>query len=109
METVNRRQFLTHALAAVPVIVAGEELLELLAPRRTIVLPPRGGWLPSLRQAWPTTSQFWFDNYYVEGFHFKVEWAQVEHLTPEELLARRQPVTSALGGHWIYLDQGAPT
>lgn len=38
---MNRRQFLARALVAVPVLLAGEELLELLAPKRTIFLPPR--------------------------------------------------------------------
>lgn len=41
---MNRRLFLTRALAAIPVVVAGEELLEMLAPRRTIFLPPRDRW-----------------------------------------------------------------
>lgn len=41
---MNRRRFLTRALASVPVVVAGEQLVELLAPRKTIFLPPRGGW-----------------------------------------------------------------
>jgi hypothetical protein len=46
---MNRRQFLIRALAAVPAIAVApalaEELLELLAPRRTIILPPAGGWV----------------------------------------------------------------
>lgn len=41
---MNRRQFLTRALASVPVVLAGEQLAELLLPKRTIFLPPRGGW-----------------------------------------------------------------
>lgn len=41
---MNRRNFLAHVLAAVPVIVASEQLLELLAPKRTIFLPPWGGY-----------------------------------------------------------------
>ena len=43
---MNRRGFF-GLLASTPVaLVAGAELAELLAPRRTIFLPPRGGWLP---------------------------------------------------------------
>lgn len=41
---MNRRLFLRNAFAAVPVIVAGEQLIELLVPKRTIFLPPRGVW-----------------------------------------------------------------
>lgn len=91
---MNRRDFLTRALAAVPVIVAGEALLELLAPRRTIVLPPRGGW--------PTPPSW------IEGYNLTFKWAEIEQLTPEEVLARRQQQTyaSSTAGHWIYLDQG---
>lgn len=42
---MNRRQFLTSALASVPVIAAPAALLEALVPKRTIFLPPRGGWI----------------------------------------------------------------
>jgi hypothetical protein len=42
---MNRRQFLKRALCAAPLIVAPAGLAELLAPSRTIFLPPRGGWL----------------------------------------------------------------
>lgn len=42
---MNRRQFLTRALVGVPLVLAPVGLVEALAPKRTIFLPPRGGWL----------------------------------------------------------------
>jgi hypothetical protein len=45
---VNRRQFLTRALAAVPLVVAPAAVVDLLLPKRTIFLPPRGGWFSGL-------------------------------------------------------------
>ena len=42
---LTRRQFLTRALAAVPVVMATPALIEALTPTRTIFLPPAGGWL----------------------------------------------------------------
>ena len=41
---MNRRQFLTRALAGIPLLAAPVALLEALEPKRTIFLPPRGGW-----------------------------------------------------------------
>jgi hypothetical protein len=45
---MNRRQFLTRALASIPVVALAPtviaELLEELAPARTIMLPPAEGW-----------------------------------------------------------------
>lgn len=41
---MNRRGFLRGALGATVGVVAGAELVEALAPKRTIFLPPRGGW-----------------------------------------------------------------
>lgn len=42
---MDRRSFLRSALAGAAVgIVAGPELIELLAPKRTIFLPPADGW-----------------------------------------------------------------
>lgn len=46
---MNRRGFLRGALGAAVGIVAGAELVEALAPKRTIFLPPRGGWFPNVR------------------------------------------------------------
>lgn len=40
---MNRRNFLSSFIS-VPVVVAGIGIEGLLAPRRTIFLPPRGGW-----------------------------------------------------------------
>jgi len=48
---MNRRKFLTTLLLGTPVVLASEQLLELLAPRKTILLPPQGGW-PSLAEPW---------------------------------------------------------
>jgi len=42
---MTRRQFLTRALAAVPVVMATPALIEALTPTRTIFLPPAGGWV----------------------------------------------------------------
>lgn len=43
--SISRRSFLRNALAgAIVGAVAGPELVELLTPKRTIFLPPRGGW-----------------------------------------------------------------
>lgn len=41
---MNRRSFLRGALGAAVGIVASAELIESLTPKRTIFLPPRGGW-----------------------------------------------------------------
>lgn len=41
---MNRRGFLRALAVGVPAIVAPAALVELLAPKRTIFLPPRGGW-----------------------------------------------------------------
>lgn len=41
---VTRRQFLKRALLAVPLIAAPAALAELVAPKRTILLPPKSGW-----------------------------------------------------------------
>lgn len=41
---MNRRGFLRGALGAAVGAIAGAELAEALAPKRTIFLPPRGGW-----------------------------------------------------------------
>jgi len=41
---MNRRGFLKHALAAIPAIAVAPAVAEALAPKRTIVLPPAGGW-----------------------------------------------------------------
>lgn len=42
---MNRRQFLKAAIAGLPVLAAPAALLEAIEPKRTIFLPPRGGWL----------------------------------------------------------------
>lgn len=44
---MNRRNFLRALGGAVVGAVAGAELAELLSPKPTIFLPPRGGWLSS--------------------------------------------------------------
>ena len=43
---MNRRSFMT-GFASVPVLTISAELIELLAPKRAIFLPPRGGWFIS--------------------------------------------------------------
>lgn len=43
-QPLSRRSFLRGALGAGVGIVAAPALIELLAPKRTIFLPPRGGW-----------------------------------------------------------------
>lgn len=45
MADLTRRGFLKRALGLSVGVVAGVDLAELLAPTRTIFLPPRGGWL----------------------------------------------------------------
>lgn len=42
---LSRRAFLRGALSLAPVVIAPPALAELLEPRRTIFLPPAGGWL----------------------------------------------------------------
>jgi hypothetical protein len=44
VDRMNRRNFL-GLLGATPVIATAPALLELLAPTRTIFLPPHGGWI----------------------------------------------------------------
>ena len=41
---MNRRGFLKFVAAALPAATLSAEMLEYLAPRPTIFLPPRGGW-----------------------------------------------------------------
>jgi hypothetical protein len=41
---MDRRRFLRALAFAVPAIAASEQLLELLQPKKTIFLPPVGGW-----------------------------------------------------------------
>jgi len=41
---MNRRGFLKFVAAALPAATVSAELLEYLAPRPTIFLPPRSGW-----------------------------------------------------------------
>lgn len=53
---MNRRHFLRGLIASVPTIVAGEELLELLEPARTIILPPPGGWPAGAGLRWHTNT-----------------------------------------------------
>jgi hypothetical protein len=59
---VNRRQFLTRAIAAVPAVTLAPtviaELLEELAPARTIILPPAMGWVSSREIAEITARAF---------------------------------------------------
>lgn len=55
---MNRRGFL-GLLAATPVIAIAPELLELLAPKRTIFLPPRGGW-PRDMSRYFTSKDAWY-------------------------------------------------
>jgi hypothetical protein len=52
---VNRRGFFKSLLGAAVGIACGEELAELLEPRKLIMLPPAGGW--------PASAFTWTDYY----------------------------------------------
>ena len=41
---MNRRQFLRTAALGIPAVLAPTALLEAIAPKRTIFLPPSDGW-----------------------------------------------------------------
>lgn len=49
---MNRRQFLRGATLSVPLVVAPAAVLEALQPKRSIFLPPRGGWFYSWSERW---------------------------------------------------------
>lgn len=91
MTNLTRRQFLTRALAAIPVIAAGEQLAELLLPKRTIFLPPRGGWRPHVIK-WHPGSYTYIDRNAIDvarelshvgsirGFETVVHWGKLESI-----------------------------
>lgn len=54
---MNRRLFL-QSFAAVPVVLATPAIVEALAPKRSIFLPPRGGWPTDGLQAMLGSSDF---------------------------------------------------
>lgn len=56
---MNRRGFLGLLAAAPAAVVLAPDLVELLAPKRTIFLPPRGGWHVDMSH-YLTTNEAWF-------------------------------------------------
>lgn len=71
----TRRNFLRAlATGAAVGVVAPAALAELLAPKRTIFLPPRGGWAASLPQS----------------FHFPGYVLTVHHIDPKALRILRE-------------------
>lgn len=72
---MNRRGFLTGLMSSVPAIAVGAELAELLAPRRTIFLPPLGGWPLTLRGGWRwEVSDDWYPIRIVAGGPQLTHW-----------------------------------
>lgn len=56
---MNRRGFLGLLAAAPAAVVLAPDLAEMLAPRRTIFLPPRGGWRVDMSH-YLTNNEAWF-------------------------------------------------
>jgi hypothetical protein len=92
MPMISRRNFLQRlATGAVVGIVAPAALAELLAPKRTIFLPPRGGWLAKLGFEW-VTDTVEFDVSTSVGYNAGVPQFLTVYFNPKILEILAEPI-----------------